>query len=222
MNEINAETDYPPDSGSVRPQSGAGGLSNLPDVIRMADNILFYRHASLGVDPDAAFTELRDTIPWKAREIKIAGRCVMQPRLTSWHADEGVTYTYSGRTHNPKQWTPTLLAIRDSVERIAKARFNSVLLNRYPNERASIGYHSDDEPELGERPTIASVSLGAEREFRFRPKSFDSAPLRVGLTHGSVLVMRGDTQKHWMHGIEKSRVPCGERINLTFRLTNPR
>jgi alkylated DNA repair dioxygenase AlkB len=144
----------------------------------------------------------------------------VQPRLTSWHADEGVSYTYSGRTHHPKPWTETLLGLKRDVERIAGAAFNSVLLNLYPDARASIGFHSDDEPELGDRPVIASLSLGADREFRFRPKRACGKLTKVVLMHGSVLVMRGDTQRNWMHGIEKSREPCGERINLTFRLTN--
>jgi alkylated DNA repair dioxygenase AlkB len=131
-----------------------------------------------------------------------------------------VSYTYSGRTHHPRPWTETLLGLKRDVERIAGAAFNSVLLNLYPDARASIGFHSDDEPELGERPMIASLSLGAEREFRFRPKHGCGRLTKVVLTHGSVLVMRGETQRNWMHGIEKSREPCGERINLTFRLTH--
>lgn len=186
-----------------------------------ADVVLFER-CDLGVDLREAFLSIRQETPWRRREISIAGRRIMQPRETSWHADPGVTYTYSGRTHFPQPWTPTLLILREAVERIANASFNSVLLNLYPDERASIGMHSDDEPELGPRPVIASVSLGAEREFRFRPKPGVPGRLtKVRLTDGSVLVMRGDTQANWQHGIEKSRVPCGERINLTFRRTAP-
>jgi alkylated DNA repair dioxygenase AlkB len=172
----------------------------------------------LGVDGYAAFSELCQTIPWKARELSIAGRRVMQPRLTSWHADDGVTYTYSGRTHHPQPWTPLLTTLRVAVEGLSGAKFNSVLLNLYSDERSSIGYHSDDEPELGERPVIASLSLGAEREFRFKSRRGEGL-VKVPLTHGSVLIMRGDTQRNWVHGIEKSRRPCGKRINLTFRLT---
>jgi alkylated DNA repair dioxygenase AlkB len=187
----------------MRLHLAGGDVSLFPDAIEGADE---------------AFATLRRDIPWKAREINIAGRRIMQPRLTSWHADEGASYTYSGRTHHPKPWTPMLLRLRAVVEQVAGTPFNSVLLNLYPNERASIGYHSDDEPELGDRPVIASISLGAEREFRFKPKGGGGA-VPVRLTHGSVLIMRGDTQRNWMHGIEKSKSPCGERINLTFRLT---
>jgi alkylated DNA repair dioxygenase AlkB len=182
-------------------------------------DVVLFQAPDLGIDPTIAFNRLRAAIPWKAREISIGGRSIMQPRLTSWHADAGVTYTYSGRTHHPAPWTPLLLRLKEAVEMVAGAGFNSVLLNLYPNERASIGWHSDDEPELGRQPVIASVSLGADREFRMRPY-LGGKTVKIPLTHGSVLVMRGDTQSNWQHGIEKSRVPCGERINLTFRMTH--
>jgi alkylated DNA repair dioxygenase AlkB len=150
--------------------------------------------------------------------VVVWGKTYPQPRLTAWYGDEDARYEYSGLELAPLPWTARLLAIKASVERAAGTRFNSVLLNYYRNERDSMGMHSDDEPELGAEPVIASLSLGETRTLVFRHRLDRSrTPIRIDLGDGSLLLMRGATQRNWKHGIAKERRPCGARVNLTFR-----
>jgi alkylated DNA repair dioxygenase AlkB len=161
---------------------------------------------------DTLLAHLRDTVPWKQE-----GRQPrMFPRLTAWYANPGVTYSYSGVTHQAVPWTPELLDIRQRAEAAAGTNWNSLLLNFYRDGRDSIGFHADDEPELGTNPIIGSISLGAERRFVLKhPASGET--LEFNLPHGSLLVMGGTSQHHWRHGVPKTRKPVGPRINLTFR-----
>lgn len=162
--------------------------------------------------------QLIDKVPWRTDNIVVCGKTYPQPRLTAWYGDDGADYTYSGIHLKPLPWTHTLIDIKNRVEKIAGIDFNSVLLNYYRDHRDSMGLHSDDEPELGRRPIIASVSLGEERAFILKHKSRrDLKTIRLKLTSGSLLLMKGETQHHWKHGIEKARRPCGPRVNLTFR-----
>ena len=159
-------------------------------------------------------------IPWQQQTIRIAGQAHLQPRLTAWYGDPGSRYTYSGLTLDPAPWTALLANIRASVEARSGRTFNSVLLNYYRDERDAMGMHADDEPELGERPVIASVSLGAVRTLVFQPRKdrvANGVAFRLPLASGSLLLMAGDTQHNWKHGVDRERVPCGPRINLTFR-----
>ncbi len=138
------------------------------------------------------------------------------PRLTAWYADRGLIYRYSGVTHKAIEWTETLAEIRRAVEAAAGTPFNSVLLNFYRNGQDSIGYHADDEPELGINPVIASISLGSVRQFVLKHKK-SGEKINYLLAHGSLLVMGGTCQHHWMHGLPKTKVEVAERMNLTFR-----
>lgn len=172
---------------------------------------------------DALFEELRDETPWRAESIRLFGKTVLQPRLLAWHGDADAGYTYSRLRLIPAPWTPRLLELRTEAEHIAGHPFNSVLLNFYRNGRDSMGMHADDEPELGTRPTIASLSLGATREITFRSRTDRTLPsVRVPLIAGDWLIMRGDTQTNWHHGIAKTKRPLGGRINLTFRQVGSR
>ncbi len=183
-------------------------------------DVVLHPRPDLGLDPDLLFERLKAEIPWEQRSIRIKGRDIPQPRLISWHGDVG--YSYSGISMKRNPWTPLLQTIRRSVERITGETFNTVLLNAYRHGRDSIGMHADDEPELGPRPTIASVSLGCERVFDMRRKDRTGRTIRIPLSHGSLLVMAGDTQRNWLHGIAKTDHDTGERINLTFRRTAAR
>ena len=176
------------------------------------------------VDPvraDEWFKILDGTIPWRQESIRLFGRTVLVPRLQSWHGDPGSTYRYSGLLLEPVAWTPLLAAIRTEVEQVVGgAPFDSVLVNLYRDGEDSMGWHSDDEPELGAEPEIASVSLGATRTFQLRHRTRrDLDRIDLDLTPGSLLVMRGKTQECWQHALPKrrgKRAP-GPRINLTFR-----
>jgi alkylated DNA repair dioxygenase AlkB len=152
--------------------------------------------------------------------------------LTAWYADTGLTYSYSGVTHQALAWTDTLASVRKDVEEAAGqflpspcgrgvggeggVSFNSVLLNFYRDGNDSIGYHTDAEPELGVNPVIASVSLGAVRQFVMKHIK-TGEKLKLDLAHGSLLVMGGTCQHHWVHGVPKTKAAVGPRINLTFR-----
>ncbi len=147
------------------------------------------------------------------------GKAIAQPRLTAWYGDEGAIYTYSNLTNRPLEWTPELLVIKARAEKTAQMNFNSVLLNYYRNGQDSMGWHQDNEPELGEQPVIASVNFGATRRFQLRHKKRkDLDTFSIDLEHGSLLVMRGTTQEFWKHQVPKTTQSVGARINLTFRL----
>ncbi len=161
-------------------------------------------------------------LDWQSRTIMLFGKPVMQPRLVAWYADHGLSYRYSGTDHVGAPLSALLEGIRECVERSTQERFNSVLCNYYRDGSDSMGMHADDEPELGAQPVIASLSLGQVRTLRFKHRFEREQPdVRLPLENGSLLVMAGDTQRYWKHGIAKTRKPCGPRVNLTFRQILP-
>lgn len=166
---------------------------------------------------DALYAALRADIPWHAEDILIFGARRQVPRLVSWHGDPGTGYTYSGTAHAPSPWTPELRQLRDRVERLTGHAYNSVLLNLYRGGQDGMGWHADDEPELGRNPAIASVSLGATRRFKLRHRRRPEAAATLELAHGDVLLMAGATQHEYVHAVPKTARPVGERINLTWR-----
>lgn len=161
---------------------------------------------------DTFFAQIKAETPWRQER----GRFGPFPRLTAWYADAGLTYAYSGVTHQAVPWTETLAQIRRAVEEAAGVPFNSLLLNFYRDGQDSMGDHADDERELGKDPVIASVSFGAVRRFHLRHKT-TKEKLTFDLAHGSLLIMAGTCQHHWVHGVPKTKEAVGERINLTFR-----
>ncbi|CAN5368967.1 alpha-ketoglutarate-dependent dioxygenase AlkB [soil metagenome] len=164
---------------------------------------------------------LTEELQWEARAIKIFGREVMQPRLVAWYGEREAVYTYSGTTFVPLPFTPTLLQIKQDIQQYLQAPFNSMLANLYRNGQDSMGWHSDDEKQLGTNPFIASLSLGEERVFKLRHKSDKTLKVEVPLPHGSLLVMGGALQHHWQHQLPKSAKAMQPRINLTFRWLQP-
>lgn len=163
------------------------------------------------------FDRLKNRLNWRQLPIVLFGRHMLQPRLIAWHGDRGVSYSYSGNHFEASGWVQPLDQIRQVLVEQFGVSFNAVLCNRYRDGQDSMGWHSDDERELGSRPVIASVSLGATRRFRLRAKADKSQSMKLDLEDGSVLLMSGETQKNWQHCLPKSTAPCGERINLTFR-----
>jgi alkylated DNA repair dioxygenase AlkB len=164
-------------------------------------------------EADRLFAALQAEVPWK-QERTIFGH--LTPRLTAWVADAGVVYRYSGITHEGSGWSDALLDVRRRVEHAAETHFNSVLLNRFRDGNDSMGYHADDEPELGTNPVIASLSLGSARTFVLRHEA-TGEKRTYELGHGSLLIMGGALQHHWKHAVPKTKAAVGERINLTFR-----
>lgn len=162
------------------------------------------------------FLQLREQTQWSQDEIVMGGRPIKIPRMQAWYGD--AAYRYSGLNMAPLPWTPVLLEIKAVIEAMAGAVFNSVLVNLYRDGNDSVGWHSDDESELGVEPVIASLSLGASRDFSLRQKKPGSEKLKLQLDAGDLLLMSGALQHNWQHQLPKTRVLVAERINLTFRL----
>lgn len=186
---------------------------DMPD----ADVLLF---ASLFSQREAnqLLEALLTGIQWQQEKIKLYGQVHPLPRLTAMYGDPGTSYSYSGITAECAPWVPALMTIRERIEEVSHARFNSVLLNRYRTGSDSMSWHADDEPELGRNPVIGSVSLGQSRTLQMKHKSEKSIRRDIPLINGSFLLMQGTVQHHWLHQIAKSRRQMGERINLTYRL----
>jgi len=164
------------------------------------------------------YQRLKEQIQWKHEKIIIFGKSVLQPRLTAWYGDADTDYSYSGLMNVPLPWTPELLNIKKQVESITHCHFNSVLCNLYRDGQDSMGWHQDNEPELGIDPCIASVSFGATRVFKMRHKYDKKLDiLKFNLENGTLLIMSGNTQTFWQHQITKTNKTVGARINLTFR-----
>ena len=178
------------------------------------------RHAPALYPIDAADRSMRALtreIAWTQHHLNLFGRAVAAPRLSCWMGDPDTAYTYSRTRFVPQAWTPAVAALRDDLRERLGVRFNSVLANLYRDGQDSMGWHSDDEPELGPRPLIASLSFGAGRTFRLRSRATREAALSIELTHGSLLLMGGDTQSLYQHALPKRMRVTGARINLTFR-----
>jgi len=157
---------------------------------------------------------LLDHTPWESRNIVLFGREVPQPRLACWYGNR--PYTYSGLTLEPRDFTAQLTELGNVAASLAGRTFNTVLANLYRDGRDSMGWHSDDERELGSEPVIASLSFGAVRRFRLRHRESREL-VEISLEPGSVLVMSGLTQHRWMHDLPKSAKVTEPRVNLTFR-----
>ena len=168
-------------------------------------------------ESDRLMDTLKTTVAWRQEPILIYGKQVMQPRLTAWYGDENASYRYSGIEMKPLPWIPVLSMIRDRIRSHTGFEFNSVLLNQYRDGKDSMGWHRDNEPELGKHPVIASVSFGASRRFLFRKYREHDQKREITLGHGSLLIMKGETQTHWEHSIPKMLRLNQPRINLTFR-----
>ncbi len=175
-----------------------------------------YRQAFAPTESARLFATLHRETIWQQQVIVLYGRSIASPRLSAWYGDPDAVYRYSGLRLEPAPWTPTLLDMRERVEELAVARFNSVLLNLYRDGQDSMGWHSDDEPELGRNPVIASISFGATRRFPLQHKK-QRLRLEWSLEDGDVLVLGGVTQHCWRHHVPKTRQAVGPRINLTFR-----
>lgn len=169
-------------------------------------------------EADGLFGELLETVPWETHVIRMFGREVASPRLSCWIGDPGASYVYSRTRFEPHPWPAALAALRPRLEHACGSAFNSVLANLYRNGRDAMGWHSDSEPELGNAPVIASVSLGAARRLAFRSKlARGRAMLELRLPHGSLLRMAGATQRRYQHALPRTAHVQAPRINLTFR-----
>jgi alkylated DNA repair dioxygenase AlkB len=197
-------------------------LITLPDA-----DLLFIENFYTPSVSDAFLAQLSAELAWEQGEITIFGKKIAEPRLSAWYGDAGKTYTYSGKVQEPLAWHDALISIKNSAEKVINSElnqhlssvfnFNSVLCNYYRNGQDSMGFHSDNEKELGQNPTIASVNFGESRRFIFRRRDDKTIKHELVLTHGSLLVMSGAVQHHWVHAVPKEPKRTKPRINLTFR-----
>lgn len=172
----------------------------------------------LGPDQADGLLELLPRqLPWRQERIRLYGREVAVPRLQCWVGDPGTRYAYSGLVLEPEPWPDLLQPIRRRLSDETGHAFNSVLCNWYRNGSDSMGWHSDNEPELGPAPVIASLTLGQTRRFQFRPRGGSRVGTSIDLPHNSLMLMESGVQEHWQHQLPKSRRALGDRINLTFR-----
>ena len=186
---------------------------NLPD-----SDISFYPEFLTPKSADSYLAYFLKNTSWRKDRITVFGKTYDQPRLTALYANNANAYSYSGITMNPLPFNDGLLEIKQLIESLIKVEFTSCLLNLYRDGNDSNGWHADDEKELGTNPVIASLSLGQTRRFHLKHKKDKNLKTSIDLIHGSLLVMEGPTQHHWLHQIPKSKKQLGPRINLTFRI----
>lgn len=186
---------------------------NLPDA-----DVTYYPNFFNLEDANHYFKILLNTLEWQQDDITIFGKTHKQPRLTALYASNNNTYSYSNITMKPLKFTPTLELIKTKIETKTKQQFTTCLCNLYRDGQDSNGWHADNEKELGQNPIIASVSFGAERLFKLKHRTDKTLKHDIVLQHGSLLIMQGKTQHHWLHQIPKTRKITSERINLTFRI----
>ncbi len=198
-------------------------MTKFHEIVLDSESKLLYAPAFLTKQQaNSYFQQLKDSLAWQAEKIRLFGKEYWQPRLLAWYGDSEASYRYSGILHQPLAWTAPLQELRNLVEQASQGRFNSVLANLYRNGQDSMGWHSDDEPELGDQPLIASLSLGGTRRFALRPrKGIAGQSQRFDLPSGSLLLMQGRTQECWQHQISKTKKQVAPRINLTFRWIYP-
>lgn len=183
--------------------------------------LVIHEHFLSEGEADSLLERLQRSLPWHQGRIRIFGREQLIPRQQCWVAEAGMTYRYSGTTLTPQPWPEWLRPLAEAVSETAGCDFNSVLCNLYRHGLDSMGWHSDDEPELGPNPVIASLSLGATRRFRFRHRRDHHRKLTLELPHNSLLIMPAGLQALWQHELPKTRQPVGPRVNLTFRRVEP-
>lgn len=168
------------------------------------------------VEADKFYQYLLKEIPWQADEALIFGKLIETKRKVAWFGDDHFEYTYSGRTKNALKWTPELLMLKKKCEEITGEQFNSCLLNLYHDGNEGMAYHSDGEKDLKKNGAIASLTFGAERKFSFKHK-VSKEKVELVLNHGSLLVMKDQTQSYWLHRLPPTKKVFTPRINLTFR-----
>lgn len=179
------------------------------------------RHFLSQEKADQLFVTLTQELNWRQDQIAMFGKRVNIPRLQCFQGEPEIHYRYSGLSLISEPWHPIINKIKQQIEALSEHRFNSVLINQYRNGQDSMGWHSDDEAELGENPVIASLSIGQSRRFLLRHR-FDKniSQQELLLNSGSLLIMSGQIQHYWHHSVPKTSRPSEGRINLTFRLTH--
>lgn len=177
----------------------------------------YYGKILTQIEANDFYKALMETIEWKNDEAVIFGKKIITKRKVAWYGDENFEYTYSNSTKNAIPWTKELLILKKLTEEKTGEVFNSCLLNLYHDGSEGMAYHSDGEKDLKKNGAIASLSFGAERKFLFKHK-FTKEKIELFLEHGSLLVMKDETQSFWLHRLPPTKKVATPRINLTFRM----
>lgn len=186
---------------------------NLPDA-----EVTYYPNFLNLEEANYLFEHLHTSVAWKQDDICVFGKTYPQPRLTHLFATNEKPYSYSNITMHPSVFPEYLEKIKTKIEALTGSAFSTCLANLYRNGQDSNGWHADNEKELGQNPLIVSLSLGASRWFHLKHRDNKLLKTKIELTHGSLLVMQGTTQHHWLHQIPKTKKVSNARINLTFRI----
>jgi alkylated DNA repair dioxygenase AlkB len=196
-------------------------MQSIDNILPYNGEVYYFKDVFSPLQCEKYLTELQSEIRWKHEPIKIFGKEIMQPRLTAWYGDEGRSYTYSGVTMEANSWTENLAEIKSAIQDITRSTYNSALLNLYRDGKDSIGWHRDNEKMLGIAPVIASVSFGVARTFQLRNYNDKKIIRSIDLAPGSVLLMKGETQRHWQHRLPVAKKTSSPRLNITFRTVLP-
>lgn len=191
--------------------------SSGKNLLPFQGETIFYPEFLEKKSADYFFQNLKENLYWKQEPIKLFGKIVMQPRLTALYGNPDIPYGYSGIVMQAFPWTQELEELKNLIEEKAGQEFTHVLCNYYRDGQDSMGWHRDNEPVLGKNPCIASLTFGATRNFQLRHYETKGHKLDIPLSHGSLLLMKGESQHHWEHQLPKTKKVLGARINLTFR-----
>lgn len=190
------------------------------NILPYDGEVIYYGHVVSEDKAKQYNNALLQEIPWQHDEALIYGKRIITKRKVAWYGDDSYNYTYSKTTKTALPWTKTLLELKELVENNCGTKFNSCLLNLYHDGDEGMAWHSDDEKALGKNTVIGSLSFGAVRKFSFKHKQTGEKRELI-LDNGSLLVMKGTTQTHWLHRLPKSTKIKHPRINLTFRTIVP-
>jgi alkylated DNA repair dioxygenase AlkB len=190
--------------------------NKIVQVLNRDGRVDYYGKITTNVEANLYFEILLQNIVWKNDEAIILGKHIITKRKTAWYGDSDYLYTYSNTTRRALPWTSELRDLKQLAEKLTETKFNSCLLNLYHDGNEGLAWHSDDEKVLRRNGTIASLSFGAERKFSLKHKKTKQT-ISIILEHGSLLVMKGETQVYWLHSLPKTKKIVMPRINLTFR-----
>ncbi|MCM0041639.1 MAG: alpha-ketoglutarate-dependent dioxygenase AlkB [Algoriphagus sp.] len=187
------------------------------NLLPFQGEVSFHPHFFSSAEADELFQVFHDRLSWQQEPIWMFGKQVLQPRLTALYGDPKVPYRYSGIAMEARPFTDELKLIKNRLEAFTKQELTHVLCNYYRDGMDSMGWHRDNEPVLGNNPAIASLTFGATRSFQLRPYGKKEPKLSLELSHGSLLLMGGESQHFWEHQLPKTKKVLAPRINLTFR-----
>ena len=192
------------------------GIDSIKNILPKDGTVNYFGKIFSGTEADQYLNSLLSNIEWKNDEAFILGKLIITKRKVAWYGDTGFEYSYSNRTKKALPWTQELLALKSKIETETGENFNSCLLNIYHTGEEGMAWHSDGEKDLKKDGAIGSLSFGAERKFSFKHKTTKET-VSVMLEHGSLLVMKGSTQTHWLHRLPPTTKTLKPRVNLTFR-----